>query len=363
MIRHKGFVPTERDIDLGILQENLKTKAIYLIETLIEKDFDLETFSNPFKQCRTLVAYKYGVKVDLVGISRWKNKRFTATPIRPWTTETYALVHDHKILENYETIELFGYSFNIPTPIEKYLSIEYGSDWKTPKDDHVSKNRVYDFLVSERICESDIDHFNNLALTKNPLLDCIKDYQDDKNLQEIYVETDHYWYLKSPEFEAAFLTPLANQLNKLGGTCLDLGCGVGNISKNLTCNYVGVDASPDAISEGKKHCGNNKTYFICSRLETVSNSDIEQALFPKIKTLLLGNILWLFFKPEKYIEVLEYYRLKFLPEYLVVYDLEPLNCTLLSEKYELIFEHHASVSLDIPDIKNHRKVLIYKCNN
>lgn len=57
----------------------------------------------------------------------------------------YAIVHGSSMLENYCTIELFGRKFNIPLEIETYLSLEYGNGWKTPKEDHISRTRIYNF--------------------------------------------------------------------------------------------------------------------------------------------------------------------------------------------------------------------------
>lgn len=149
--RDKGFVPAEKDIDLGILQEHLTPRSHELLNSLIAHGFDTETFSEPFDQIRTLVAFKYNAKTDLVGMTRWKDYRFTATPVRPWVMDHYALVHDAKIIETQEPIEMFGRTFMVPSPIETYLEREYGPGWRTPADDHVSRTRVQDFLTKENI--------------------------------------------------------------------------------------------------------------------------------------------------------------------------------------------------------------------
>jgi len=155
--RDGGFVPTERDIDFGILQENLTPVAIPLVSRLAALDFQVETFSLPFHKVRTIVAWKYGAKVDLVGMIRWGNLRFTANPVHPSVVEPYALVHEAEILENYAQITLFEQTFNMPYKIETYLEREYGDDWRTPKDDHVSRTRIYDFISKEGIPEDHLD--------------------------------------------------------------------------------------------------------------------------------------------------------------------------------------------------------------
>ena len=149
--RDRGFTPTEADIDLGILQENLTVRVLPLITTLINSDYQIETFSLPFHQVRTIVAWKYGIHVDIVGQMTWKDLRFTCSPVHPTVPEPYAIVHEAKLLEEYQPTILFNRSFQIPRDIEIYLEREYGKDWKTQKLDHISQTRVYNFVEKEGI--------------------------------------------------------------------------------------------------------------------------------------------------------------------------------------------------------------------
>jgi hypothetical protein len=153
--RDKGFVPTERDIDIGVLYENLRPNAVRILVYLMSRGFDVEAFTMPFDRPKTLVAFKAYqgnvAKVDIVGMVKWQGVRFTSTPVRPYIAEPYALVHKAEAVENYRKVPLFGREFNIPLCIEQYLEAEYGPDWKTPADDHVSRTRFYNFLESEGI--------------------------------------------------------------------------------------------------------------------------------------------------------------------------------------------------------------------
>jgi phosphorylcholine metabolism protein LicD len=149
--RDGGFTPTEADIDLGILQENLGPIARGLINRLVLEQFQVETYCLPFQQCRTIVAWKYGIHVDLVGFIRWKDKRFTHSPYHPSVRKHYAIVHDAAMLENYRTIKLFGREFNAPENIEEYLKREYGAEWRVPMKDHISRTRIYDYVEQEGI--------------------------------------------------------------------------------------------------------------------------------------------------------------------------------------------------------------------
>lgn len=154
--RDHGFVPTEKDIDLGILIENLSCKVPALLSYLTEMGYEVETRNRtlPFKEPHTIVVYDTSrkAKADLVGLHKNEKKghRYTCTPDNPVEIlEPYCIVHEAALLENYQTIGLFGEEFLIPSPIETYLEREYGEDWRTPKEDHVSRTRVYDYLRKE----------------------------------------------------------------------------------------------------------------------------------------------------------------------------------------------------------------------
>lgn len=153
--RDKGFVPTEKDIDLGILQEHLQPAATELLSRLMRLSFDVECFITPFTRPRLVVAFKpydgHVAKADLVGLVRYKDKRFVATPQRSHIPQPYAIVHPADRLEHYRPISLFGREFLIPQDIEGYLLAEYGPGWTTPSEDHVSRTRVYNFVQDEGI--------------------------------------------------------------------------------------------------------------------------------------------------------------------------------------------------------------------
>ena len=144
--RDHGFTPTERDIDIGILQEDFRPRFGDIAKALCDRGYEIESWSLPFDECRTLVVRLHGVKADLVGLMRRGAERFTACPVHVSIPEPYAIVHAAQLLESYETVQLFGREFRVPCPIEQYLLMEYGPDWRTPADDHVSRTRVYGYV-------------------------------------------------------------------------------------------------------------------------------------------------------------------------------------------------------------------------
>lgn len=144
--RDNGFVPGEKDIDIGFLAEKFYWQAGRIVDRLINVGFECRTVNKPFEKCRAIKANRGSVKLDLVAYILWKDKRFCTSSI-----EEYSIVHDRKMLERYEEVRLFNETFLIPSPIEQYLELEYGPDWRVPQNDNRSRTRVYGFRRSEGI--------------------------------------------------------------------------------------------------------------------------------------------------------------------------------------------------------------------
>lgn len=147
--RDHGFVPTEKDIDIGFLQEEFTPRCGELAEKLCHYGYDVRLVSRPFQRCRVAFATRDKVKIDLVSYIKWKDKRFCSNSDPK--TKPYSIVHDREMLETYEKIEVFGQTFLVPSPIERYLELEYGLDWRTPRQDHKSRTRVYHYRTLEKI--------------------------------------------------------------------------------------------------------------------------------------------------------------------------------------------------------------------
>jgi hypothetical protein len=141
--RDKGFTPTEKDIDIGFLYENFTPYIGDLARELVLSGFAVRPISRPFRKCRVLVASRNDVKIDLVTYVLWRDRRFCSNADHK--TKPYSIVHHRSILENYQKLEVFGREFLVPSPIEEYLSLEYGPAWRVPVQDHRSRTRVYEF--------------------------------------------------------------------------------------------------------------------------------------------------------------------------------------------------------------------------
>lgn len=157
--RDNGFTPTERDIDLGFFSEEFCYLASAILSAFCFRGFELETVVRPFERTRTIVVFKYGWRADLVSWARWNDSEcgevyFESAPIVPLTKRAcgdYCIVHKASLFDNLETVTMFDREWFVPGPIETYLEREYGEDWRTPKEDHESRTRIYDYVNLEEI--------------------------------------------------------------------------------------------------------------------------------------------------------------------------------------------------------------------
>lgn len=160
--RDRDFTPTEADVDIGILIEHLVPNVVELWNKLDAYCTKVRAFKQPFSQVRTLCGDMYGIHFDIVGVMKWNNERFVSSPRIPTVLEPYSIVHPAELLENTETIEMFGQEFQVPSPIETYLEREYGSTWRTPRKDHVSKTRIYNYCKDRNIPKDLLDEYSVL---------------------------------------------------------------------------------------------------------------------------------------------------------------------------------------------------------
>lgn len=146
--RDGGFTPTERDIDLGFLQEEFTPKAGDMAKEFVQRGYEVRTINYPYNVCRVIKLKRNGIPVDLTSYILYDNRERFCCNSDP-KTKQYAIVHKRGMLENYQPLLLFGERFLVPTPITEYLELEYGPEWCTPKLDHVSRTRRYGFLPAK----------------------------------------------------------------------------------------------------------------------------------------------------------------------------------------------------------------------
>ena len=154
--RDNGFAPRDVDIDLGILIEHLLPHFHQVLVDLQESGFLWSTRSKPFSRERIIVAKRAGVKIDITTYVPWKEFRFCANTD---PALHYSVVYRHEMMETYDVVKVFGKCFRVPAPVEEYLQLEYGEDWRTPKPDSTSRTRRYYFVRKERIPHDWLDQF------------------------------------------------------------------------------------------------------------------------------------------------------------------------------------------------------------
>ena len=144
--RDHDFTPTERDIDIGVLL-SLPKMVEYAAVALLRSGIEVTTWDRHMANGlpHTVVAQWRGLHADIVGWRQSPDGRMFAQA--PSNVEPhYCIVHEPQIIKAWKRVEMFGRFFNVSSDIEMYLECEYGPDWRTPKDDHVSRTRVYNFL-------------------------------------------------------------------------------------------------------------------------------------------------------------------------------------------------------------------------
>lgn len=183
----------------------------------------------------------------------------------------------------------------------------------------------------------------------------LKNTTSEDRLDEMYAE-DYYWYLKCPQFVSCFLRPLGDIIAELGGPCLDIGCGEGWLSDYVeNIEYHGIDLSREAIDYARTR--RPQRSFEIARFETYPEQTERQ-----FRTVVFGNILWYYVKPNDYVRLLRHYQACFGCRYLVVYDLYPLDTTDIDKHFKLIHSFDAKADVtDLQQIKLRRKVRVYEC--
>lgn len=191
------------------------------------------------------------------------------------------------------------------------------------------------------------------------MLDILNINQPIEEVDILYGPMDYYWYLRSPQFRTTFLAPIGAIINRLGGDCIDVGCGEGQLGDYVKGNYIGIDASPNAIKRGRAIHSHNKT-LIVGRIENPQLYWAPTREFCKV--IVFGGVMEVLIKKECRVQLLNLYREMFSPSYFIIYDLARLDTSLIEEEYgKPIDGFQATVNdIDIIPEKKTRKVLVYE---
>lgn len=184
--------------------------------------------------------------------------------------------------------------------------------------------------------------------------------QSPLELARLYDKEDYYWYLRSQPFMKAFVLPLAGFVNQYADSCLDVGCGEGQLGQALEdvsdcefADYHGFDGSVKSIDRGKR-------VYNWMKL-TVGRIEDPPDYGRSFDCVVFGNLLKVLVKPECQVELVDYYKNRYSPRYLFVYDLEVTDLSNLDKKYRTLFSYHSEVVMDgIDEVKKKRKIVGYK---
>ena len=151
--RDGGFTPNEDDIDIGFLAEHFVPNAHRIAAALTWRGYESTTLVRPFERCWAIKARKHRIGIDLVSFVRWQDQVHGDNGrIVPSTLADFYGYYPSPMFEQTKKIELFGHIYDIPSPIEDYLELEYGAGWKTPSSLHAyttfSQTRIDGFSSS-----------------------------------------------------------------------------------------------------------------------------------------------------------------------------------------------------------------------
>ena len=134
-VREGGFIPHDRDIDLGVFHESLKPKMAALQKKFTDRGFTVQMIDSYYKYPRKFKLIKLGIPVDVADFDIQDDTRFCIH-----TLAKYMLKVPAKLLDNMDKVMFEGREFNIPTPPEEYLDIFY-SEWKIPSTERKHNKR------------------------------------------------------------------------------------------------------------------------------------------------------------------------------------------------------------------------------
>lgn len=122
------FIPHDKDIDLGVLIEDLRPKIGGLAEGLGAAGYTIRLIAHPLPYPRAIKLWRGAEKsdhVDIAGFMINGRERYS-----PSSYLDQCIVYPAHLLDELEEIELFGRTWK--TPGDAYLRYHYGPGWKTP---------------------------------------------------------------------------------------------------------------------------------------------------------------------------------------------------------------------------------------
>jgi len=341
--RDRGFVPSDNDIDLGYLIEDMTGNIDAIISGFESAGFGVSHVlrgTTDKRETRAFCVDKSGVHVDLVGWSKNRNDRYIMA-----SSKNRALVHPAKVIENPSPVIMFGRTFMMPAPHETYLHHEYGPDFMIPRPDyHKSSSRISNYKP---------DEIDIKSLLKRDV--------GSAHLDKIYGDNVNYYaYFDDAEMVEKGWRPVGDWMAAKWGnrnkrvSILDVGCGVGTPLRafGFDYSYHGFDGSASAIKRARAlWAGNNATFEVARVDEFKTDNRFDIVIFGSMDYLLMGGAR---------VQFIEHFLAMTGAPYFVFMDLEKRKTDDLAAKYSRLYMQSFSVAVEnIPEVKKHRRIEIY----
>ncbi len=325
-VREKDFIKWDKDVDLAVRQEEVQAFWPNIAADLTKRGFRVRTISAPFNQTRVVQVRAGSDHLDVIGMMKDGLNRFCTS-----TFQNYSLVLPDSMYQYTERVNFRGRVFHVPTPVEKYLVLNYGKDWRVPNPkDYKSRCRVWGYVPGQGM------------MTRN---------HSEEHLANIWKQDGYYSYLLSYEYIENVVRRAAKLIPQ-GSRVLDVGCGPGTLVPLLPdgCSYLGVEGSPTALKTARP-LSSKTVRFHQGRFENFhwfSEGDFD--------VLFMGGILRTCIQPKYYVEFIRNYQRAFGVKRLVLTDDARLDPTALNRAFEMCHLER----IDVEDKSKRRVIGAYK---
>lgn len=125
--RDKAFIEWDWDVEINLLMDEFNNNFEKILAKLLEKNFSIEDCRKTKADSKINFYKNYCKEVTGYTLSGWNHDKINGRIYRNRSS-----FPDH-FIKKFETIEFCGKKFNAPSPIDEYLSYQFGNDWKIRK--------------------------------------------------------------------------------------------------------------------------------------------------------------------------------------------------------------------------------------